>query len=61
MFVPGLRGLLNLTPVGLLDGAVIAAASLLPLAVNEAIKTVTLTSTEDDADLEISAVSRPGT
>ena len=50
LFIPGLRSLLNLTPVGLLDGAVIGAAALLPLVVNEATKTMTRTSAEDDPD-----------
>ena len=60
MFVPGLRALLNLSPVGLLDGLVITAASLLPLVVNEATKTVTLTSAEDDGDFEPATRARPG-
>ncbi len=38
MFVPGLRSLLGLTPVGLLDLLVVGAAGLLPLVVNEATK-----------------------
>jgi Ca2+-transporting ATPase len=38
MFVPGLRSLLNLTPIGLLDGLVIGATAVLPLLVNEATK-----------------------
>lgn len=38
MAVPGLRGLLGLTPVGLLDGLVISSSALLPLVVNEATK-----------------------
>ncbi len=38
MFVPGLRRLLNLTPVGLLDNLVIGATAILPLLVNEATK-----------------------
>jgi len=41
--------------VGLLDGLVIAAASVLPLAVNEATKTVKLTSAEEEADFEPTA------
>jgi Ca2+-transporting ATPase len=51
LFIPGLRSLLNLTPVGLLDGLVIGGAALLPLVVNEATKTMTRTSAEDDPDL----------
>jgi Ca2+-transporting ATPase len=50
MFIPGLRNLLNLTPVGLLDGLVIGGAALLPLVVNEATKTVTLSKAEDNPD-----------
>jgi Ca2+-transporting ATPase len=38
MLVPGLRSLLGLTPVTLLDGLVIAGSALLPLVVNEATK-----------------------
>jgi P-type Ca2+ transporter type 2C len=38
MVVPGLRSLLGLAPVGLLDGLVISGAALLPLVVNEATK-----------------------
>ena len=37
-FVPGLRRFLGLTPVTLVDGAVIGAAALLPFVVNEASK-----------------------
>jgi len=36
--VPGLRSLLGLAPVGLLDGLVISGSALLPLVVNEATK-----------------------
>jgi Ca2+-transporting ATPase len=39
MFIPGLRSILGLTPVGLLDGVVIGGTTLLPLLVNEATKT----------------------
>jgi Ca2+-transporting ATPase len=39
MFIPGLRTILGLTPVGLLDGLVIGGTTLLPLLVNEATKT----------------------
>ncbi len=38
IFIPGLRSLLNLTPLGLLDGLVIGATAVLPLLVNEATK-----------------------
>ena len=38
MVVPGLRSLLGLAPVGLLDGLVISGTALLPLVVNEATK-----------------------
>jgi Ca2+-transporting ATPase len=38
LFIPGLRGILGLTPLGLLDGLVIAASSLAPLVINEATK-----------------------
>jgi Ca2+-transporting ATPase len=36
--IPGLRSLLGLAPVGLLDGLVISGSALLPLVVNEATK-----------------------
>jgi len=52
LFVPGLRSLLNLTPIGLADGLVIGAMSLLPLLVNEATKTITANTAQEDADLE---------
>ncbi|MFZ5453481.1 MAG: HAD-IC family P-type ATPase [Thermodesulfobacteriota bacterium] len=39
MFIPGIRSILGLTPVGLLDGLVIGGTTLLPLLVNEATKT----------------------
>jgi hypothetical protein len=38
MFIPGLRSILGLAPVGLVDGMVIGGAALLPLLVNEATK-----------------------
>ncbi len=38
IFLPGLRGLLGLTPIRLLDGAVIAGTSALPLLINEGTK-----------------------
>ncbi|SEM25340.1 Ca2+-transporting ATPase [Syntrophus gentianae] len=38
-FIPGLRGLLGLTPISLIDAAVIAGGSVLPLLVNETTKT----------------------
>ncbi len=41
VFVPPLRNLLGLTPIGLLDGAVIAGTAALPLLINEATKTLT--------------------
>jgi Ca2+-transporting ATPase len=39
MAVPGLRSLLGITTIGLMDGAVIGASALLPLFVNEITKT----------------------
>jgi Ca2+-transporting ATPase len=39
MFIPGIRSILGLAPVGLLDGLVIGGTTLLPLLVNEATKT----------------------
>jgi Ca2+-transporting ATPase len=38
MTIPGLRSLLGLTPIGLIDGLVIGASAFLPLMVNEATK-----------------------
>ena len=38
MFIPGLRSILGLAPMGLVDGMVIGGAALLPLLVNEATK-----------------------
>jgi P-type Ca2+ transporter type 2C len=38
MFVPGLRGLLGLVPIGVVDGLVVGGSALLPLLVNEATK-----------------------
>jgi Ca2+-transporting ATPase len=41
VIVPGLRSLLGITPLSLLDGAVIGGSALLPLAVNELTKPTT--------------------
>jgi Ca2+-transporting ATPase len=38
MFIPGLRSILGLAPMGLMDGLVIGSTALLPLLVNEATK-----------------------
>jgi Ca2+-transporting ATPase len=38
MAIPGLRGLLGMTPVGAVDGLVIGGSALLPLLVNESTK-----------------------
>lgn len=40
MLVPGLRSLLGLSPIGLLDGAVIAGTAALPLLINEGTKSI---------------------
>ncbi len=40
MLIPGLRRLLGVTPISLLDGAVIGAGAVGPLVVNELIKTI---------------------
>jgi Ca2+-transporting ATPase len=40
VFVPGLRGLLGLTPITLMDGAVIASTAALPLLINEGTKSM---------------------
>jgi P-type Ca2+ transporter type 2C len=39
MLVPGLRGLLGITPIGVLDAVVIGGTAVAPLLVNEATKT----------------------
>ncbi len=49
MFVPGVRSLLGLAPVGLLDLLVVGAAGLVPLLVNEATKPETPGETSDTA------------
>jgi Ca2+-transporting ATPase len=46
ILVPGLRNLLGLTPIGLLDGAVIAGTAALPLLVNEGTKRIGSTRNE---------------
>ncbi|MDJ0800320.1 MAG: HAD-IC family P-type ATPase [Calothrix sp. MO_167.B12] len=38
--VPGLKGLLQVTPINLLDGAVITTSAVLPLLANEGVKTL---------------------
>src|SRR5262249_46667487 len=38
LVVPGLRGLLGLTPIGLSDGLVIGGSALLPFVINESTK-----------------------
>ncbi len=38
LIMPGLRGVLGLTPLTLLDSAVVGASALLPLVVNEGTK-----------------------
>lgn len=43
--VPGLRGLLGLAPIGLIDGVVVGASALLPLVVNETTKTIEISDT----------------
>ena len=43
-FIPGLRGLLGLTPLTVSDGLVIGAASVIPLMINEATKKGTVDS-----------------
>ena len=53
MFIPGIRSILGLTPVDLLDGLVIGGTTLLPLVVNEATKTAALPAPE--AELEVTA------
>jgi Ca2+-transporting ATPase len=38
LVIPGLRSLLKLTPINVLDGVVIGSSALLPLLVNEGTK-----------------------
>jgi Ca2+-transporting ATPase len=40
MAVPGLRNLLNITPIGIADGVVVAGGAVLPLIANESIKKI---------------------
>jgi hypothetical protein len=44
MLVPGLTGLLGITPIGIVDGLVIGGSAILPLLVNEATKKPSLES-----------------
>ena len=53
MVVPGLRSLLGLAPVGLLDGLVISGSALLPLLVNEATKAPPVDGADDTQELEM--------
>jgi Ca2+-transporting ATPase len=48
MFLPGVRSILGLAPVGLIDGAVVAGTALLPLLVNESTKTLALPGPETE-------------
>jgi Ca2+-transporting ATPase len=41
LVVPGLRSLLGVTPINLIDGLVIGAGAVLPFVVNEKLKTMT--------------------
>jgi P-type Ca2+ transporter type 2C len=43
--VPGLKGLLQIAPINLVDSAVIGTSALLPLLVNEGTKELTTTKT----------------
>ncbi|MFW6123208.1 MAG: HAD-IC family P-type ATPase [Thermodesulfobacteriota bacterium] len=49
--IPGLRSILGLTPLTLIDGLVIGSGALLPFLVNEATKPVTETKTETKAQI----------
>lgn len=49
MFLPGVRSILGLAPVGLLDGLVIGSSALLPLLVNESTKTLGLPGPEPES------------
>ena len=53
MVVPGLRSLLGLAPVGLLDGLVISGSALLPLLVNEATKKPPVDGANGTQELEM--------
>lgn len=46
--IPGLRGLLQLAPINMVDSAVIGASALLPFLVNEATKEITSTYLKED-------------
>jgi Ca2+-transporting ATPase len=58
IFVPGLRGLLGLTPIGLLDGAVIAGTATLPLLINEGTKALTSSPPAESDETTACASSR---
>ncbi len=49
MLIPGVRNILGLAPVGLVDGMVIGSAALLPLLVNESTKTLALPGPETES------------
>jgi Ca2+-transporting ATPase len=53
MAVPGLRSLLGLAPVSLLDGLVISGSAVLPLLVNEATKQLPTDGADDHEKLEM--------
>jgi Ca2+-transporting ATPase len=44
MTVPGIRGLLGLAPIGIIDGMVIGVTALLPYFVNEATKNIRISA-----------------
>jgi P-type Ca2+ transporter type 2C len=49
MLIPGVRNILGLAPVGVIDGMVIGSAALLPLLVNESTKTLALPGPETES------------
>jgi Ca2+-transporting ATPase len=52
LVIPGLRSLLGITPIGLLDGVVIGTSAVLPFVINEATKKVS-TSRDDHEKVAI--------
>jgi Ca2+-transporting ATPase len=52
LVIPGLRSLLGITPIGLLDGVVIGTSAVLPFVINEATKKVS-TSRDDHEKIAI--------
>jgi Ca2+-transporting ATPase len=55
MLIPGVRSILGLTPIGLLDGAVIAGTAALPLLINEGTKSLSGDKARVKCDVSLAA------